>query len=158
SPLAPASGERGAGVGKEAAGAGQHPPEDQRLPCMSTLLAHQVAVCTHTGASLASNYPRLSAYLRQRGAVALSRHPAWLTVLRDGLGHVPYCLEAVAGGQTCGVLPLAFVRSWLFGRFLVSLPYLNSAGVVADDPSAARCLIAEAVRLADRLRVKYLEL
>jgi serine/alanine adding enzyme len=123
-----------------------------------TLLAHQVAVCTHTGASLATNYPRLTAYLRQRGAVALSRHPAWLTVLREGLGHVPYCLEAVESGHTCGVLPLAFVHTWLFGRFLVSLPYLNSAGVVADDQGVARCLIAEAVRLADRLRVKYLEL
>src|SRR5262245_34663302 len=126
---------------------------------MSGLLAaHPVTVCTHGGAGLVSNYPRLAAYLRQRGAVALSRHPAWLSVLRDGLGHVPYCLEAVEGGRTCGVLPLAFVRGCLFGRFLVSLPYLNTAGVVADDSSAARGLIAEAVRLADRLRVKFLEL
>jgi FemAB-related protein (PEP-CTERM system-associated) len=122
------------------------------------LLAHRVMVCTHTGARLASNCPRLASYLRQRGAVALSRHPAWLTVLRDSLGHVPYCLEAVQDGRTCGVLPLALVQSCLFGRFLVSLPYLNSAGVVADSSAAAGSLIAEAVRLADRLRVKYLEL
>jgi serine/alanine adding enzyme len=50
------------------------------------------------------------------------------------------------------------VYTWLFGRFLVSLPFLNSDGVVADAPVVAHCLIAEAVRLADRLRVKYLEL
>ncbi|MBI1916444.1 MAG: FemAB family PEP-CTERM system-associated protein [Planctomycetes bacterium] len=123
-----------------------------------TLLAHRLTVCTHTGDRLARNYARLAVYLRQRGAVALSRHPAWLTVLRDGLGHIPYCLEAVEGGRTCGVLPLAFVRGCLFGRFLVSLPYLNSAGVVADGLPAARSLIAEAVRLADCLRVRYLEL
>ena len=59
------------------------------------LLAHRVTVCTHTGTRLASNYARLAVYLRQRGAVALSRHPGWLTVLRDGLGHTPYCLEAI---------------------------------------------------------------
>jgi FemAB-related protein (PEP-CTERM system-associated) len=117
-----------------------------------------IEVRTHNGPGLPAEYPRLADYVRSRGAVALSRHPGWLTVLREGLGHVPYCLEAVEGGQTRGVLPLAYLRSWLFGRFLVSLPYLNSAGVVAEDDQAADALIAEAVRLADALRVKYLEL
>ncbi len=123
-----------------------------------TLLAHRAEVRTHEGHDLPAQYRRLADYLRERGASALSRHPAWLSVLRDGLGHVPYCLEAVEGGRTCGVLPLAFVRSWLFGRFLVSLPYLNTAGVVADTPAAGRLLVAEAVGLADRLDVRYLEL
>jgi hypothetical protein len=112
------------------------------LSLSGTLLLNQVAVCTHTGASLDTNYPRLTAYLRQRGAVALSCHPAWLTLLCDGLGHVPYCLESVATERTCGVLPLAFVYTWLFGQFLVSLPFLNSDGVVADPPVVAHCLPA----------------
>jgi len=43
-------------------------------------------------------------------------------VLRRGLGHKEYCLVAEAGGEIVGFLPLAFVRSLLFGRFLVSLP------------------------------------
>jgi hypothetical protein len=46
---------------------------------------------------------------------------------------VPYLLEATAEGKTRGVLPLAFVRSLLFGRFLVGLPYLNYGGVLAND-------------------------
>ena len=123
-----------------------------------SLMANDVEVRTHSGPGLPAEYPRLAEYLLARGAGALSRHPGWLTVLRDGLGHVPYCLEAVEGGRTRGILPLAYVRSWLFGRFLVSLPYLNTAGVVADDDLAANALIIEAVRLADTLRVKYLEL
>src|SRR5207244_3755418 len=89
---------------------------------------------------------------------SLSRHPAWLTVLQQGLGHVPYCLEAVEEGRTRGILPLAYVGSWLFGRFLVSLPYLNYGGVLADDDFVARQLIDEAVGLADDLKVRYLEL
>jgi len=123
-----------------------------------SLLPAATEIRTHSGRDLPTAYPRLADYLRDRGATSLSRHPAWLTVLQEGLGHVPYCLEAVEEGRTRGVLPLAYVRSWLFGRFLVSLPYLNSAGVVADDDATTSLLIAEAVQLADRLHVKYLEL
>jgi hypothetical protein len=39
----------------------------------------------------------------------------------------------VEQGRTCGLLPLIDVRAVLSGRYLVSLPYLNYGGVVADD-------------------------
>ena len=82
----------------------------------------------------------------------------WLRILRDGLQHEPYCVRAVRDGNVVGMLPLAFVKSALFGRFLVSLPYINSAGVIADDPNVAAELIERAVQLADQLNVRYLEL
>jgi FemAB-related protein (PEP-CTERM system-associated) len=50
------------------------------------------------------------------------------------------------------------VRSRLFGSFLVSLPYLSSAGVFAEDQDAAAALIDRAVQLADELDVRFLEL
>jgi len=78
--------------------------------------------------------------------------------LRRGLGCTPYCLEALQDDQTCGVLSLAFIKTMLFGRFLVSLPYLNSGGVVADNAAIAGRLIDRAVELADQLQVRYLEL
>src|SRR5262249_12462458 len=90
--------------------------------------------------------------------VPLSRHPGWLAVLRSGLRHDVYALEADRGGLTCGYLPLAYVRSLLFGRFLVSLPYLNTAGALADDDATRAALIDGAVRLADALKVRHLEL
>jgi FemAB-related protein (PEP-CTERM system-associated) len=116
------------------------------------------AVRLHSGAELASHFSRWNEFLQRRGVVAAGRHPAWLAILRDGLGHEPYCLEIVQGTQTRGLLLLAYVHSWIFGRFLVSLPYLNTAGIVADDDSSARLLIGETVRLADTLGVRYLEL
>ena len=88
----------------------------------------------------------------------LSHHPRWLSVLRDGLRHEPYCIEARRRGEIVGLLPLALVRSICFGRYLVSLPYLNSAGVQAVDEGVARALIGRAVQLADELDVRYLEL
>jgi FemAB-related protein (PEP-CTERM system-associated) len=107
---------------------------------------------------LASQLSRLTAYVAGRGPTVLSCDPAWLTVFERGFGHVPYCLEAVEDGRTCGVLALTYVGSWLFGRFLVGLPYLNYGGVLADSPAAVEGLVRHAVRLADDLKVRYLEL
>jgi FemAB-related protein (PEP-CTERM system-associated) len=90
--------------------------------------------------------------------MSLSHHPGWLNVLEQGLRHETYALEAVMADQTCGLLPLAYVRSLLFGRFLVSLPYLNTAGILAKDESVRRLLIDRAIQLAEELRVRYLEL
>src|SRR5262249_2848496 len=49
---------------------------------------------------------------------------SWLNVLRSALQHVPYLLTATSEDRVVGFLPLAFVKSRLFGRFLVSLPYV----------------------------------
>ncbi len=124
----------------------------------SPSVPREVAVRVHTGPQLAAQLPRLRAFALAGAPAPLSRDPAWLGVLRRAFQHDVYALEAVEGERTCGFLPLAYVRSLLFGRFLISLPYLNSNGVRADDDEARGRLIDRAVRLADELRVRYLEL
>ncbi len=84
--------------------------------------------------------------------------PGWLTVLQRGLRHKPFLLVAMQDGRPVGSLALSLVRSRLFGRFLVSLPYVNLAGVVAENADAAAALIDRAVELADEFDVQYLEL
>jgi FemAB-related protein (PEP-CTERM system-associated) len=125
---------------------------------VTTTVDTTVRVHTLRGEALAERRPQLEAYVRQAAQVPPSRLPAWMPVLAEGLRHTPFCVEAVQDGRTCGFLPLAYVRSLLFGRFLVSLPYVNSAGVLADDPTTAGRLIDGAVALADELTVRYLEL
>lgn len=117
-----------------------------------------IEVHTYVSGELAQHLPRWEAYLTRSGLLPLSRHPAWLLVLEKAFRHQPICLEAVDGTDICGLLPLASMRSLLFGRFLVGLPYVNYGGVVADSADAARTLIDRAVRLADECRVRYLEL
>ena len=85
-------------------------------------------------------------------------HPGWLKVLEQGLKHVPYLIEAVQDEETVGLLPLAFVQSRLFGRFLVGLPYLNYGGVIGEDQLVSRKLVDRSIELADELDVKHLEL
>jgi serine/alanine adding enzyme len=89
-------------------------------------------------------------------------HPAhdlrWLNVLRRGLGHQPLVVEARAADRLVGLLPLALVKSPWFGRFLVSLPYVNSAGPITELIDVESALVDRAVSLADELKVRYLEL
>ena len=93
-----------------------------------------IEVHVRTQSDLTNEIPRFEAFFLRSGQAALSRHPGWLVALQRGLGHIPYCLEAREEEEVRGLLPLVYIRSLLFGRFLVSLPYLNSGGIMADDP------------------------
>lgn len=82
----------------------------------------------------------------------------WMNAIQDGLQHKLYYLFAEEDGKIVGVLPVAYVRSWLFGRFLASSPYLNTGGVLADTDEVATRLIDAAVELSEELDVRQLEL
>jgi len=82
----------------------------------------------------------------------------WRDILSDVLGAE--CLYRVAvdpDGALQGVLPLVRVRSWLFGHYLVSVPFLNDGGPLGTR-DARRQLAEEAVAEARRSGADLLEL
>jgi serine/alanine adding enzyme len=82
----------------------------------------------------------------------------WQSVIaRVHRHHCPYLAARDEAGRLAGVLPLVSVRSLAFGRYLVSMPYLNYGGPLGS-PDAVRALAAQAVELARRERAKLLEL
>jgi FemAB-related protein (PEP-CTERM system-associated) len=122
-------------------------------------LALGLAVNATTGALPPAQLERLQAFLLKGGPVVpLSLHPACALAVGRGLGHPLHCLEAREGDTTRGFLLLHEVRSWLFGRFLVSSAYLNYGGVQSDSDQAGHLLLDHAVDLARRLKVRHLEL
>lgn len=106
----------------------------------------------------ASLADELRTFLCAAPNAAIEHDPAWLSILHHALGHRPFALVSRKHDRITGYLPLAFVSTRLFGRFLVSLPYLNLAGPVADDPATASALIHRAAELADDLDADHLEL
>jgi len=82
----------------------------------------------------------------------------WQRVLHRVFRHDTHFLYAESDGRIDGVLPLAHVKSLLFGSALVSLPFAVYGGVAAVDDAAAAALEDEADRLARRLGVEHLEL
>ena len=66
---------------------------------------------------------------------------AWLGIVSGAYGHRVIPLAAARGGTLAGVLPLVQMRSRLFGRHLVSMPFLDTGGLctAGDRTAEAAC-------------------
>jgi FemAB-related protein (PEP-CTERM system-associated) len=82
----------------------------------------------------------------------------WERAIAEGLGHRCRYLLAERNAAIEGVLPLAQVRSQLFGHTLVSTPGCVYGGVAAQTEQARCALTDAAVLLARQLGVDALEL
>jgi FemAB-related protein (PEP-CTERM system-associated) len=87
------------------------------------------------------------AYLERRGASPLYFRTGWEQVFAV-YRLANFRLAAIRDGRIVGVLPLVFQRSLVFGRHLVSLPWFDSCGVLADDFQAREALVEAAKALA----------
>jgi FemAB-related protein (PEP-CTERM system-associated) len=82
----------------------------------------------------------------------------WRFVFERAFGHETAYLLARRAGCVAGALPLVLFRSALFGRFAVSLPFVNYGGVLASDDDVARALLEEAGRIAAGRGLAHVEL
>lgn len=82
----------------------------------------------------------------------------WKTVLNNAFGFRTHFLYAKQNNIITAVLPLAQVKSLLFGNNLVSLPFCVYGGILAADAESATQLQRAACNLADELCVDSLEL
>ncbi len=84
---------------------------------------------------------------------------AWRRVIERVFGHRTFYLAARdEQGQIRGVLPLVCLSSRIFGSFLVSLPFVNYGGVLADNAVSQDVLLRRAVDLAKKLGAGHIEL
>src|SRR5262245_41363661 len=68
----------------------------------------------------------------------------WRGVIERTFNHRGHYLLAMRGDAVEGILPLILMKSFLFGRFLCSLPFLNYGGVAARTDEAAQALLQRA--------------
>ncbi len=81
----------------------------------------------------------------------------WKTVLEKSFGHRTHFLLAERDGRIEGVLPLAEIKSRLFGHALISTPFCVYGGIAASTPEAHAALDQRAQSLATELGVGHLE-
>ncbi len=82
----------------------------------------------------------------------------WRDVFTGVFGHESRFLTAHREGRLVGVLPLVLFRSRLFGRTVVSVPFLNYGGILADDSAAVDALLTEAATVARGFGASHVEL
>ncbi len=105
-----------------------------------------------------SDWGRWDAFVASCPEATFFHRAGWQRVIEQGLRHRCRHLLAERDGVIEGILPLAEVRSRLFGHTLVSTPCCVYGGVAAVSGEARRALTDEAVRLAEWLRVDALEM
>ena len=82
----------------------------------------------------------------------------WGDIIQKTYGHSTYRLCAQVAGQIQGILPLTLVRSRLFGKCLVSVPFFSYGGVLAEDAATANLLLTRAVEMAREVSARHIEL
>lgn len=97
-------------------------------------------------------------FVVSRSRCSLYHDIGWKDVIEKAYGHRTCYLVARTGGKVTGILPLVIVRSRLFGNSMTSLPFVDFAGVVADDEDSTEALVSRALALAAELGVDYVEL
>lgn len=102
--------------------------------------------------------PGWEAFVAATPGATFCHLPGWKHIMSDVLGH-PMSHAVVRGptGDLRGVLGLVSVHSRLFGRYVVSMPFLNYGGPLGDAASREQ-LVAWALGRARAERAKLLEL
>lgn len=98
------------------------------------------------------------AYVRQQPRATGYHLWGWRRVFEQAFGRQCVYLSALEEGRITGILPLVVFDSLIFGRFAVSLPFVNYGGTVADSPAVATRLLDEAATMATVRRLRHLEL
>jgi len=110
-------------------------------------------------------------YVFSHPEASLYHLSGWRSVIKEAYGHKCYYLMAVernGEGATnslsepreriVGVLPLVHLKLCFFGSRLISVPFFDLGGILADHGKIAARLLWEAVKVGQDLRAKNIEL
>ena len=101
---------------------------------------------------------RVDRYVASSPDSTLYHRTGWKDIVEDVFAHrVTYLLAEGRDDGLRGLLPMAHLRSRLFGNYFVSMPYVNYGGVCADDGTARDALLGEAVGIARRSNAEFVE-
>lgn len=83
---------------------------------------------------------------------------AWREIFINSFGIKPYYFMATIENKIVGILPTALMKSIIFGKFLISLPWLDYGGALANNDEIAGMLIDRAISLSKEKRCRFLEM
>lgn len=101
---------------------------------------------------------RWDCFVESHAKATFFHKSGWKRVIEEAFGHRTYFFYAQEDGRVVGVLPLAHVKSVLFGSSLVSTPFCVYGGILAESKEVSDTLRLHACELAKELNVDSLEL
>jgi serine/alanine adding enzyme len=102
-------------------------------------------------------------FVRKQARASLFHMFGWGGVIRRTYGHATYHLMLMQRGGTDAdfvqaVVPIVHLHHPIFGNSLVSLPFFDGGGILADCRAAEERLLAEVISLGRKTSVKTIEL
>ncbi|MBW1863923.1 MAG: GNAT family N-acetyltransferase [Deltaproteobacteria bacterium] len=119
-------------------------------------------------------------YVRAHPRSTLYHLSGWKNVIEKTYGHKTYYLMAInssklkaqsskkiritansyepKSNRVVGLLPLVHLKHFLFDNSLISIPFFDLGGILADDVDAEKALLNEAIKIGHNLDVKDIEL
>ena len=84
----------------------------------------------------------------------------WKDIIEQAFRLQSFYLYAQNGssGEICGVLPLIFSKSFVFGRYLTSIPFYNYSGILGRNKDVETALLTKAIETAQRVKASHIEL
>src|SRR2546425_547712 len=83
-------------------------------------------------------------FVEQHSHATVAHLAAWGAVFEGAYRHERVYLVAEEAGEIAGVLPLVVIKSRVFGRRVVSMPFLDYGGILAEPDSEAERRLADA--------------
>jgi len=113
-------------------------------------------------------------YVNGHPKATLYHLSAWKDVIEKAYKHKTYYLmafnskssDAKANKQqtTCaapsavGILPLIHLKHFLFGNSLISIPFFDIGGILANDKDTEKALLSEAIKISQKIESDNIEL
>ncbi len=126
--------------------AGSAVPSDPGLPVLVQLLGQSP-----------EERARWDAFVQSCPQATFFHRAGWQAILEQCYGKQTWFFYVEEGGAITGVLPLAMMKSRLFGHYLASTPFCVYGGVAATTDTARDLLDKAAEELASHLGVGHLE-
>lgn len=81
----------------------------------------------------------------------------WKHIIEESFGHKSFYLMAREKERVRGIFPLIFISSRITKKALISVPFLNYGGILAEDKDAASFLLEKAIDVAKKVGAYYVE-
>jgi len=107
---------------------------------------------------LGENHRDWNDYVNNNPAASIYHRAEWKKLIQQTHNHKGlYYIACNAEQKIVGILPLIHLKSKLFGNFMVSVPYFNYGGAIADHPVIEQKLITSANDHARKLGISHIE-
>lgn len=98
-----------------------------------------------------------SSYAETNPGSSMYHRIEWKQLIENVFGHECYYFYASVDDKVVGILPLVRLSSRIFGDFMVSVPYFNSGGAIADSLQIEQRLMQTASEQAEEIGVSHIE-